>query len=155
MTGCSAGFGDAAGLVAEAEAFEDGFEGEAEFVVGAAVVFVEDEAVDGDVEGEGDVAEDVEGGGAGSSFVASIWETRRPTRSARASGTSWVSSRCRRVTASRSAKLMVAQVVGRVGAATIWRASWASLARPMEDSRLSHAILLLEVVSAKERMRET
>ena len=64
-------------MVAEEEAFEEGlgvgsvvgvevvegFEGEGEFVVGGAFAVVEDEAVDADVEGEGDVAEHVEGGG--------------------------------------------------------------------------------------------
>ena len=40
-----------------------GFEGEGEVVLGAAFVFVEDEAVDGDGEPDRDVAEDVEGGG--------------------------------------------------------------------------------------------
>lgn len=48
----------------------DGFECEAELVVGVAFVFVEREAVDGDVECEGGVAEHVKGGCGGVCFVA-------------------------------------------------------------------------------------
>lgn len=47
-----------------------GFEGEAEVIVGAAFVGVEDQRVGDDVERDGDVAEHVEGGCAGARFVA-------------------------------------------------------------------------------------
>ena len=48
-----------------------GLEGECEVVGGAAFVFVEEEAVGGDGEPDGYVAQGVEGGGGGACFVAS------------------------------------------------------------------------------------
>lgn len=71
-------------MVAEEEPFEDrldvgafvgfepgdGFEREGKLVVGAAFACVEYEAVGADVEGEGEVAEHVEGGRGGAGFVA-------------------------------------------------------------------------------------
>jgi len=64
------GFEDVAGevLVVVVEAVK-GFEEEGEAVGGSAFVRVEDEQVSADREGDGDVAEDIEGGGGGAGLV--------------------------------------------------------------------------------------